>query len=105
MTQKLSGGCACGQVRYDGESDPPAMFNCHCRDCQQASGSAFAAIVAVPKGAIRINAELRYHRLTARSGMGVERGFCPAQFDHSRAVCNPRIAHRRRGTPACAHLL
>ena len=28
MVQKLSGGCACGAVRYEGEADPVAMFNC-----------------------------------------------------------------------------
>jgi hypothetical protein len=77
MAQTLSGGCACGAVRYEGEADPVAMFNCHCRDCQRASGSAYAAVILVPKAAIRINGEPRYHRLTADSGSGIERGFCP----------------------------
>jgi hypothetical protein len=77
MPQKLSGGCACGAVRYQGEADPVAMFNCHCRDCQRASGSAYAAVVLVPKAAIQINGEPRYHRIIADSGSGIERGFCP----------------------------
>jgi hypothetical protein len=77
MTQKLTGGCACGSIRYEGEADPVAMFNCHCRDCQRASGSAYAAIIGVPKAEVRIVGELRYYRLTAISGMGIERGFCP----------------------------
>ena len=54
-----------------------AMFNCHCRDCQRASGGAYAPVVRVPKAAIRINGEPSYHRLIADSGLGIERGFCP----------------------------
>jgi len=47
MAQKLSGGCACGAIHYECSADPLRMLNCHCRDCQQASGSAYAAIVVV----------------------------------------------------------
>src|SRR4029077_6281528 len=47
MAQKLSGGCACGAIHYECSADPVRMLNCHCRDCQQASGSAYAAIVIV----------------------------------------------------------
>jgi hypothetical protein len=53
------------------------MFNCHCRDCQRANGSAYAAVIVVPKAAVRIDGEIRYHRLVAGSGLGIERGFCP----------------------------
>jgi hypothetical protein len=59
MTQKLSGGCACGAIHYDCNADPVIMFNCHCRDCQRASGSAYAAIVAVPKAAVQMRGEPR----------------------------------------------
>ena len=60
MTQKLSGGCACGAIHYDCNADPLIMFNCHCRDCQRASGSAYAAIVVVPKAAVQMRGEPRY---------------------------------------------
>ena len=49
MAQKISGGCACGAIHYECNADPVVMSNCHCRDCQQASGSAYAAVVAVPQ--------------------------------------------------------
>src|SRR5271169_7134651 len=35
MPQKLSGGCACGAIRYECDADPVIMMNCHCRDCQK----------------------------------------------------------------------
>lgn len=77
MTQKLSGGCACRAIRYDGNVDPVLMLNCHCRDCQQASGSAYAAIVAVPKAAVQMRGDPRYHKIVGAAGKAVERGFCP----------------------------
>ena len=53
------------------------MLNCHCRDCQQASGSAYAAIVVVPKAAVQIRGEPRYHKVVGRAGKAIERRFCP----------------------------
>jgi len=52
------------------------MLSCHCRDCQQANGGAYAAIVAAPKAAVRMRGEPRYHRLIGKAGKAVERGFC-----------------------------
>jgi hypothetical protein len=77
MPQKLSGGCACGAVRYDCDADPVIMINCHCRDCQRANGSAYAAIVVVPKTAVQIRGERRYHKVVGSTGKVTERGFCP----------------------------
>jgi hypothetical protein len=77
MGQQLSGGCACGVIHYECNVDPVLMFNCHCRDCQQASGTAYAAIVVVPKAAVEVHGDPRYHRIIGNSGKAVERGFCP----------------------------
>jgi hypothetical protein len=76
MAQTLSGGCACGAIRYYATADPIVMLNCHCRDCQQASGSAYAAIMVVPKMAVQLQGEPRYYRGTGSSGKAVDRGFC-----------------------------
>ena len=67
----------CGGVRYECAADPIAMGNCHCRDCQRASGSAFAAAVLVPTQAVKIAGEVKYHEVTRESGLIVSRGFCP----------------------------
>ena len=47
MPVPFSGGCACGAIRYSCASKPRYMGNCHCRDCQQATGGAFFAAVVV----------------------------------------------------------
>ena len=74
----ISGGCACGAIRYEAHAEPVLMLNCHCRDCQQASGSAYAAVFVVSKTAVEVRGEPRYYRTVGKSGKAVERGFCPA---------------------------
>ena len=51
---EINGGCLCGAVRYTAEADPTSATVCHCRDCQKFTGSAFAALVRVPKEAVTI---------------------------------------------------
>ena len=41
MASDLTGGCACGAVRYRLGSAPMFVHCCHCRDCQRQTGSAF----------------------------------------------------------------
>ena len=77
MAGRLTGGCLCGAVRYDVRAEPMQMLNCHCRDCQRASGTGFAAIVVVPRSAAAITGELRFHETKSDSGNGIARGFCP----------------------------
>ena len=76
MPQKLSGGCACGAVRYETAAEPILMLNCHCRHCQQASGGGYAPTLVVPKASVKFAGEPRYHRRAGDAG-AVERGFCP----------------------------
>jgi len=33
------GGCACGKARYRASAEPMMVHNCHCRQCQQQTGS------------------------------------------------------------------
>jgi hypothetical protein len=73
---KFSGGCACGAIRYETDAEPVLMLNCHCRDCQQASGSAYAALVVVPKASLKLTGTPRYREVMGTSGHPVGRGFC-----------------------------
>ena len=82
MAQVISGGCACGAIRYECNVDPVVMLNCHCRDCQRTSGSGYAAVLTVPRKGVEMRGEPRYHRIVGRAGNAVERGFCPTCGSH-----------------------
>ncbi|WP_175765257.1 GFA family protein [Burkholderia ambifaria] len=78
MSNSYSGGCACKVIRYECSAEPIFSLNCHCRDCQRATGSAYASVRIVPAPAFRIvSGEPRYHRVKSDLGHDVERGFCP----------------------------
>ncbi|MBO0718862.1 MAG: GFA family protein [Rhizobiales bacterium] len=53
------------------------MFNCHCRDCQQASGSAYAPFMVVPRTSVQMRGEPRYYKIVGGADKAIERGFCP----------------------------
>jgi hypothetical protein len=78
MTQgRYTGRCACGQVHYEVTGEPIRMVNCHCRDCQRASGSAYAALLAFERSAMKLTGELRYFGVTSERDTRLDRGFCP----------------------------
>src|SRR5579864_3626896 len=73
----LVGGCACGNIRYECSEGPIVQLICHCRDCQRASGSAFAAIMMLPGDKFRfLKEEPAYFEVTGGSGRQLRRGFC-----------------------------
>jgi hypothetical protein len=77
MAALLTGGCACGAVRYECSGEPIFSGNCYCRDCQRSSGTAMASVLGVPKAAVKVlKGEARYFEVTADSGKKISRGFC-----------------------------
>lgn len=77
MELPFSGGGSCGAIRYECSGRPLFSWNCHCRDCQRASGSAYCPVMYVPKSALRATgAEVKYATLHAESGRRVSRGLC-----------------------------
>ena len=77
MPASFSGGCACGAVRYECTGEPLFALNCHCRDCQRESGSAFAAVLGVPRAAFRLTrGSPKHFDLKADSGYATRRVFC-----------------------------
>jgi hypothetical protein len=76
MKIPFTGGCMCGAVRYECSAEPLYMGNCHCRDCQQATGTAYAAAMLVPRNAVAIAGKVNYYDVTGDSGNIVGRGFC-----------------------------
>lgn len=76
MMKEYSGGCACGAVRFQWLGAPLAMYNCHCRGCQLASGSACAPMFVVARQALRIAGTPRQHRPPKAQGNHATRLFC-----------------------------
>jgi hypothetical protein len=75
----FAGGCACGAIRYTCSAAPLLVWKCHCRTCQQATGSAFNLNVIVPASALTFTkGEPKYYGATGGSGNILYRGFCPA---------------------------
>jgi hypothetical protein len=52
MAQEMTGGCACGKVRYTARIDNDDAYLCHCRMCQRATGSVSIAFKNVRKADI-----------------------------------------------------
>jgi hypothetical protein len=78
MPTKFTGGCACGAIRYEVSAEPIVMFNCHCRDCQRASGGPYTAVVYVPAKAFGITKGTPCFYNTPSEAMGHnKRGYCP----------------------------
>ena len=79
MDVPFGGGCACGAIRYECAAPPRYMGNCHCRDCQQATGSACMAVVVVKENdfSLLCGAPSWFER-PADSGNIMGRAFCPA---------------------------
>jgi hypothetical protein len=73
----LLGGCACGAIRYECTAPPLRMVNCHCRDCQRASGSGYSATLIMAASSVRMVAgNCKEHRTLAESGNVAMRAFC-----------------------------
>jgi hypothetical protein len=43
--RKMTGGCACGKVRFEAAVKPDEAYLCHCRMCQKSTGSVSIAFV------------------------------------------------------------
>jgi hypothetical protein len=49
MSEEMTGGCACGKVRFTAKVANDEAYLCHCRMCQRATGSISIAFKNLPK--------------------------------------------------------
>lgn len=40
----IEGGCLCGKIRYQYDGELNELSMCHCKQCQKAQGTAYAAV-------------------------------------------------------------
>jgi hypothetical protein len=69
---EMTGGCACGRVRYTAQIENDEAYLCHCRMCQRATGSVSIAFKNVAKEAVRWEQEPDFYE----SSPIARRGYC-----------------------------
>ncbi len=78
MAGKYTARCACGACRFEFDTDPSFIANCHCNDCKRASGGEMATFFGIPADDFRLlSGEPKAFHYVAESGKGLDRNFCP----------------------------
>lgn len=57
MGERMSGGCACGKVRFTATVEDDDAYLCHCRMCQRASGNVSLAMKNVEQADVEWEGE------------------------------------------------
>jgi len=86
----LEGGCLCGGVRFRVTGKLGPAVYCHCKQCQLASGSAFAANAPV---------RTRYFELTSGDDLVSEYESSPGQYRAFCRRCGSPVYSRRDADP------
>ena len=77
MSGKVSGGCLCGEIRFETDAEPAFQLLCHCTDCQTISGSAFYTAYVTPLDAVTLlKGEPARFDVTSDAGRNNSRRFC-----------------------------
>lgn len=69
-----TGGCLCGEIRYEVQGEPDVVVTCHCHWCQRVSGAPFLTFVGFEPSSVRW---LKSEPTIYKSSEMVDRGFCP----------------------------
>lgn len=72
-----SGGCLCGDVKFEISGAPLAGGQCHCKDCQRASGTGHMSLAFFKEEDVKISGQTASYAVTADSGNTNTRHFCP----------------------------
>ena len=102
MTQNITGGCRCGEVRYrlNAKAMPP-VYCCHCQDCQTWSGSAFTeqAVVMEPQVEVTQGQPEVYARTNDSGAVSTQHlcGTCHTRLWNTNSA-RPGLAVVRAGT-------
>lgn len=86
-----TGHCLCGAVTYTINGAPMRMAQCHCKDCQRASGTGHMSLAFFKANDVEIAGETASYAATADSGNVNTRHFCPK--------CGSRVFGENTGRP------
>ena len=87
----MTGGCACGAVRYEVTAAPVAELHCQCSKCRKLSGTGHTDFMAVPREGVKLTGKLTSWSYTADSGATATRGHCP--------TCGSPVSGESTGMP------
>jgi len=77
MKLPFSGGCLCGELRYQCTGEPELMYYCHCSDCQKSTGTAFHTGLYMKRADFELTSGTsRSFAKQAESGRTIARHFC-----------------------------
>lgn len=77
MGNPMTGGCACGAVRYEYTGEVEFAFHCHCRKCQRATGTGHASAFAVDLAELTLTGDVKHFEQGSDNGALTHSGFCP----------------------------
>jgi len=92
MTDKLSGSCLCGAIRYTISAPVAELRACHCTNCQKTSGAGGSVNAAIKSADFRlVQGKPKRYTAVADSGRTLHRYFC--------GDCGSPIYSQREQTP------
>ena len=72
-----TGRCLCGAVTFSISGQPVGTGQCHCKDCQRASGTGHMSLAFFKREDVELKGDTRSFAVTADSGNTNTRHFCP----------------------------
>jgi hypothetical protein len=85
------GRCLCGAVSFSVKTKPMRMAQCHCKDCQRASGTGHMSLAFFKTDDVDLRGRTASYASTADSGNINTRHFCP--------TCGARIYGENSARP------
>ena len=87
-----TGRCLCGAVAFTVRGQPVATGQCHCKDCQRASGTGHMSLAFFKREDVDIRGETSHFAVTADSGNINTRHFC--------STCGGRVYGENSARPS-----
>lgn len=95
---KILGGCACRAIRYRYDGEPIMAVNCHCRECQRATGSGYAPVLLLWESNFRLESgEPSYYSIDPKDPSCLRRGYCSS--------CGSPVLMARPSRPKLTYVL
>lgn len=98
MTQETfaKGECQCGNIKYTVTGNPALSAQCHCTDCQKASGTGHMSNAFFREDDVIISGNFGEYTVTSDAGNQLVRRFCP--------TCGNRAHGTNSGRPGMVNI-